>query len=39
VTESTGAGIITGLDTFGIGDGFGSGFGIHRTPDGAAMLY
>jgi hypothetical protein len=36
---STGAGAFTGLDTFGIGNGLGTGWGIHRTPDGAAPLY
>jgi hypothetical protein len=39
VTGSTGAGVFSGLDTFGIGSGFGMGFGIQKTPDGGSALY
>jgi hypothetical protein len=39
VTGSTGAGVFSGLDTFGVGSGFGMGFGIQKTPDGGSALY
>jgi hypothetical protein len=39
VTGTTGAGVDTGLDTFGIGTGFGVGSGIDMTPNGSGLFF
>ena len=39
VTGTTGAGVDTGLDTFGIGTGLGVGSGIDMTPNGDGLLF
>jgi hypothetical protein len=39
VTGTTGAGVDTGLDTFGIGTGFGVGSGIDMTPNGDGPFF
>jgi hypothetical protein len=39
VTGTTGAGVDTGLDTFGIGTGFGVGSGIDMTPNGDGLFF
>jgi hypothetical protein len=39
VTGTTGAGVDTGLDTFGIGTGLGVGSGIDMTPNGDGLFF
>jgi hypothetical protein len=39
VTGTTGAGVDTGLDTFGFGTGLGVGSGIDLTPNGDGLFF